>query len=80
MQVSFELPKDIARVLASTGVPLDRAALESLAAEAYRNESSRSYRRCVCCTFPRVSPFTADYANAGPHIFKPTLTRVFGRQ
>ena len=38
MQVTFELPEDIARVLASTDVPLDRTVLESLAAEGYRNE------------------------------------------
>ncbi len=37
MQVSFEVPEDIARALVSGQTSLDRAALESLAAEGYRN-------------------------------------------
>ena len=38
MQVSFEVPEDIARALVSGQASLDRAALESLAAEGYRSE------------------------------------------
>jgi len=37
MQVSFEVPEDIARAFASGQASLDRAALESLAAEGYRS-------------------------------------------
>jgi predicted HTH domain antitoxin len=37
MQITFEIPEDIGRALASGAVPLDRAALEGLAAEAYRS-------------------------------------------
>lgn len=37
MQVSFEVPEDIARVLASAHESLDRAVLDSLAAEGYRS-------------------------------------------
>jgi len=37
MQVSFEVPEDIARVLASGQSSLDRTALESLAVEGYRS-------------------------------------------
>jgi len=37
MQVRFEVPEEIARVLASRDDQLDRIALESLAAEGYRS-------------------------------------------
>jgi hypothetical protein len=37
MQVTVEIPEDIARLLARTSVSLDRAALEGLAAESYRS-------------------------------------------
>ena len=37
MQVSFEVPEDIAQILARGQSSLDRAALESLAAEGYRS-------------------------------------------
>jgi hypothetical protein len=37
MQVSFELPEDVARVLASDRASLSRTALESVAAEGYRS-------------------------------------------
>jgi predicted HTH domain antitoxin len=37
MQVSFEVPEDIARVLAVGQSSLDRATLESLAVEGYRS-------------------------------------------
>jgi hypothetical protein len=40
MQVSFEVPEDIARALAPGEASLDQAALESLAAEGYRSELS----------------------------------------
>jgi hypothetical protein len=36
MRVTLEVPEDIARALASGPLPLDRAALEALAAEGYR--------------------------------------------
>ena len=37
MQVSFEVPEDIARALAPGQTSLDRTALESLAIEGYRS-------------------------------------------
>jgi predicted HTH domain antitoxin len=37
MHVSFEVPEDIARVLAPGEASLDRTALESLAVEGYRS-------------------------------------------
>jgi hypothetical protein len=37
MQITLEIPEDIARSIASTSGSLDRAALEGLAAEAYRS-------------------------------------------
>jgi hypothetical protein len=37
MQVTFEVPEDIARALASGPAAVDRAALEALAAEGYRS-------------------------------------------
>lgn len=37
MQVSLEIPEDIARALASGPAPLDRAVLEGVAAEGYRS-------------------------------------------
>jgi len=37
MQVSFDVPEEIARILATKDVGLDRVALESLAAEGYRS-------------------------------------------
>ena len=37
MQVSFEVPEDIGRALASGRSSLDRTALESLAVEGYRS-------------------------------------------
>jgi hypothetical protein len=40
MQVSFEVPEDIARALAPGEASLDQAALESLAAEGYGSELS----------------------------------------
>jgi predicted HTH domain antitoxin len=39
VQVRFEVPEDIARSLAAGQESLDRAALESLAAEGYRSGS-----------------------------------------
>ena len=37
MQVTFEVPEDIARALASGSAAVDRTALEGLAAEGYRS-------------------------------------------
>ncbi len=37
MQVTVNIPEDIGRALASGAVPLNRAALEGLAAEGYRS-------------------------------------------
>lgn len=37
MEVTVTIPEDIGRALASTHVPLQQAALEGLAAEAYRS-------------------------------------------
>lgn len=37
MQITVELPDDIARAIATTAETLDRAALEGLAAEGYRS-------------------------------------------
>lgn len=37
MQVTLEVPEDIARALASETAPLDRLAFEGLAAEGYRS-------------------------------------------
>jgi predicted HTH domain antitoxin len=37
MQVNFDVPEDVARVLASGQASLSRTALESLAAESYRS-------------------------------------------
>ena len=37
MQVSFEVPEEIAQALACAGGSLDRTALEALAAEGYRS-------------------------------------------
>jgi predicted HTH domain antitoxin len=36
MQITIDIPEDIARAIASASGSLDRAALEALAAEAYR--------------------------------------------
>jgi hypothetical protein len=36
VQITIEIPEDIGRLIASGSVPVDRAALEGLAAEAYR--------------------------------------------
>ena len=37
MQITLELPEEIARVLASGNSPLNRVAIEALAAEGYRS-------------------------------------------
>jgi len=37
MQVTFELPEEIARAMAAASGPLDRVALEGLSAEGYRS-------------------------------------------
>lgn len=37
MQVNFEIPEDVARAFVAQQRPIDRAALEALAAEGYRS-------------------------------------------
>ena len=44
MQVRLEIPEDIALAIASRSIPLDRAALEGLAAEAYRSGVPSEYQ------------------------------------
>jgi hypothetical protein len=44
VQVKLEIPEDIARAIASGSIPLDRAALEGLAAEAYRSGVLSEYQ------------------------------------
>ncbi len=53
MQITLEVPEDIARTLASETAPLGRVALESLAAEGYRSgllSESQVGRRAPCYT------------------------------
>jgi hypothetical protein len=44
MQVTLDIPDDISRAFTSAAVPLDRAAREGLAAEAYRSGVLSEYQ------------------------------------
>jgi hypothetical protein len=56
MQVSFELPEDVARVLAPDRASLSRTALESVAAEGYRSGLlSETHVMCLLGFFSRFA-------------------------
>ena len=48
MQVTLELPEDLARRIAADVSALSRAALEALALEGVRSGNSRRLRRAAC--------------------------------